>query len=124
MEHSIALPDDALPFAPVRDTGRSIFSTVEWMVIDISRKDPLSSLARHSPAKRFLLQLLGMRQSAQFAAPRLEALRRMAVALRAGCEKYIGLEERAFYAAGFGAEEFVLLVTIINADQRLAPAGA
>lgn len=94
------------------------FSQVEWMVIDISRNDPVSGLARPGAAKRFFRQMIGIRDSAPFAAPRLEALRRMAVALRAQHEEYVALEEGDFYAAGFEHADLVYLAAIIDGDER------
>lgn len=118
MDQSIAPSDGA--DAPIRPRApeRPVFSQVERMVIDISRNDPVSGLDRPGPAKRFFRQLIGIRDSAPFAAPRLEALRRMAVALRAEHADYVTLEEQDFYAAGFDYADLVHLAAIIDGDER------
>lgn len=120
MDHCILQPDGAVPSSPEREPGHAIFSAVEYMAIDISRKDPLSSLVRPGRTRRFLMQMIGMRRSPQLAAPRLEALRRMAIALRAGHEEYVIQEEARFYAAGFHLEDLVHLAAIIGADRHVA----
>ena len=118
MEQSSATWDDSGVPIYTRELGQPVFSQIEWMVIDISRHDPVSGLARPGPAKRLLRHIIGNREPAPLAAPRLEALRRMAVALRAEHEDYVFLEEADFYAAGFQPEDLVYLAAIIDGDDR------
>ena len=117
MEQHSGLMERANGLARAPMPGRTTFSQLEWVVIDFSRKDSLSSLTRPGPTRRFLMHMIGMRASAPLAAPRLEALRRMAVALRAEQEEYVVLEEAAFYEAGYRTADLVQLASIIDADR-------
>jgi len=94
------------------------FSHAERMVIAISRHDPVSGLTRSSRTKRLLKQIIGIRERAPFADRRLEALRRMAVALRAKREDHAIFEADEFYAAGFRSEDLTYLAAIIDAANR------
>ncbi|MGE5721722.1 MAG: hypothetical protein ACM3YM_04605 [Sphingomonadales bacterium] len=60
---------------PVRDR----FTPLEWMVIGLARKDPLSSLAVPGRLARALRSLFGLGARSRLADERLERLRRIAV---------------------------------------------
>ena len=60
---------------PVRDR----FTSLEWLVIGLARKDPLSSLAVPGRLARALRSLFGLGGRSRLADERLEQLRRIAV---------------------------------------------
>lgn len=87
----------------------------EWMVVDLARRDGLSSLAPDARGGRLRQMLFGTRVDSRLADPRLEALRRVAVyAWRQGLA-VPPAEVAAFLAAGYGADQLEQVVTSVDA---------
>jgi hypothetical protein len=81
------------------------FSPLEWTVIDLARRDRLSSLGKPGRIAAAVARLLGRTVQPSLADPRLEALRRFAVL--AWHHGYVlpTTEIRRFVSAGFSAEQ-------------------
>lgn len=109
---------DGLAFAPALtpvarpqdDTG---FSALEWSVVSIARREKLSSLREPGRVANALYALFGGSPVRPLANPRLEALRRIAVLSWQRGYSVEPHEVRAFYAAGFTAAHYELLVDTI-----------
>jgi hypothetical protein len=85
------------------------FSALEWSVIALARRDPLSSLNQPGRVAKALASLFGLWRDSSLADGRLEALRRMAIlAWRNGYAVPVS-ELRAFKAAGFSDEQYDVL---------------
>lgn len=90
-------------------------SALEWSVVAIARKDPLSTL--HAPGRMAMAMgaLFGDRRNPRLADPRLEALRRTAVLSWHRGYTVPSAALRAFYEAGYTPGQYELLVDSISA---------
>ncbi len=90
------------------------FSALEWSVIALARRDPLSSLNQPGRVAKALASLFGLWRDSSLADGRLEALRRIAIlAWRNGHAVPVS-ELRAFKAAGFSDEQYDVLQASID----------
>lgn len=95
-------------------TATPAFSPLEWSVIWLARRDPVSSLDGPSRFSRAIGSLFGLGANSRLADPSLEAVRRIAVhAWRRGFALPLGEIER-FIAAGFSEPHLELLVGSIT----------
>lgn len=90
------------------------FSRLEWSVIRLARKDPLSTLRAPGRLRRFWNWWMARENSPELVNTHLEALRRMAVLTwRFGFS--VPAEEVArFLSAGFSPAQYELMVTGIR----------
>lgn len=94
-----------VPTAPVEE-----FSSLEWTVIELARREPLASLREPTRFAMGLARFLGRAIARPLADPRLEALRRFAVhAWRHGFV-LPSSELTRFMTAGFSAEQAEALI--------------
>ena len=95
--------------------GRTDFSPLEWTVVALAQRDPISSLNQPSAIARAFGGLFGLGRQLSLADPRLEALRRLAVHAWHKGYKLPVSEIRRFLAAGFSAAQFeTLLASVAN----------
>ncbi|TPE63719.1 hypothetical protein FJQ54_02365 [Sandaracinobacter neustonicus] len=85
------------------------FTDLEWSVVDIARRDPLSSIQAPGRFAGKMAALLGSRRSLPLADPRLEALRRFAVVDHHLRERLPDSEVAHFVGAGFSMAHVRLL---------------
>jgi len=110
----------AVPAAwAVQDEGSTDFSGLEWSVIALARRDPLSTLDTPGPLARALGSLFGLGRSSTLADPRLEALRRLAVHAWHRGYKLPVSEVKRFLSAGFSTGQYETLLASI-ATKRVA----
>ncbi len=107
--------DGGLLHAPGASSARqSGFSALEWSVIALARRDPLSSLNQPGRISKALASLFGIWRDSSLADGRLEALRRIALlAWRNGYRIPVS-ELRAFKAAGFTDDQYDVLQASIG----------
>lgn len=87
--------------APAPAADAPAFTDLEWSVVEIARRDPLSSIQRPGRIASKMVQLLGKRPSLPLADPRLEALRRFVVVDHHLGDRLPDQEVAHFVAAGF-----------------------
>jgi hypothetical protein len=92
-------------------------SALEWLVVAIAKRDPLSSLRQPGRLSTAMGVLFGTRQNPRLADDRLEALRRIAVLSWHYGYVVPTSEVNRFVEAGFTTEQYELLVDSIGADQ-------
>ena len=111
-------PDQAQPLgeAGIASSPESGFSRLEWSVIRLAKKDPLSTLHAPGRLRRFWNWWMARENSPELVNPHLEALRRMAVlSWRRGFA--VPAEEVArFLSAGFSPAQYELMVTGIRSN--------
>lgn len=112
---------DPVPAAPAL---RPRLSALEWSVVALAAKDPLSSLRTPGRMAVAMGALFGDRRRSALADPRLEALRRIAVLSRHQGYTVAPTEIRAFVAAGFSEDQYELIVDSLRAAPRHAGAYA
>lgn len=112
---------DPVPAAPM---PRPRLSALEWSVVALAAKDPLSSLRTPGRMAVAMGALFGDRRRSALADPRLEALRRIAVLSRHQGYTVAPTEIRAFVAAGFSEDQYELIVDSLRAAPRHAGAYA
>jgi hypothetical protein len=93
-------------------------SALEWSVVALAAKDPLSSLRTPGRMAIAMGALFGDRRHPALADPRLEALRRIAVLGRHQGYTVSPSEIRAFVAAGFSEDHYELVIDSLNAARR------
>jgi hypothetical protein len=112
-------PERPIP-APISTIdGAPLFAEVEQTVIQLSRNDPLTSIVEPHPVRRFLNRMFSTRRPTPLAAPRLEALRRICVALRARRGNILPQEEARFFAAGYTPVHLCRLRLVIQTGLSL-----
>jgi hypothetical protein len=105
--------------APVRFAPAAGFTQREWLVIQLARKDRLSSLREESELMEFLRLIFGFPKSRPLSDPKLEALRRMAVMSWHHGFNVDGREVEAFTAAGWSLDHYEAMLGHIG-DARAA----
>ncbi len=93
-------------------------SALEWSVVALAAKDPISSLRTPGRIAVAMAAVFGDRRRSALADPRLEALRRIAVLSRHQGYTVAPSEIRAFAAAGFSEDHYELIVDSLNAAKR------
>ncbi len=93
-------------------------SALEWSVVALAAKDPISSLRTPGRIAVAMAAAFGDRRRSALADPRLEALRRIAVLSRHQGYTVAPSEIRAFAAAGFSEDHYELIVDSLNAAKR------
>jgi len=101
--------------APSPSTKMEGFSPVEWSVVALAERDPLSSLARPGRVAVALGGIFGHRRDRGLADARLEVLRRVAVLNWRGGGAVPPSEVEAFMNAGFSAHQYQTLEASIGA---------
>ncbi len=114
------LPAAALPAAPSPKTAnlaaRAQFTALEWSVVALAERDPLSTLRNPSRMAVALGNLFGDARNPKLADPKLEALRRLAVLTWHHGYRVAESAVRAFVAAGFTLQQYELLAgSIVSA---------
>lgn len=103
-------PKTAVPAARVQ------FTALEWSVVALAERDPLSTLRNPSRMAVALGNLFGDRRNPSLADPKLEALRRLAVLTWHHGYRVAESAVRAFVAAGFTLQHYELLAgSIVSA---------
>lgn len=96
-------------FTDIADAEAQGFTELEWSVVAIARRDPLSSIGTPGRFASKIDAFLGKRRTPPLADPRLEALRRFVVADQ-HMGKYLPDSEIArFVSAGFSQAHVQLL---------------
>jgi hypothetical protein len=95
---SIIVKDFERAAVPHQAPADSALTGTERMVIELSRRDPASSIA---PPNRLLDRLFGRRRPLILSCPRLEALRRYAILYRLRGDALPVDEEERLRAAGY-----------------------
>jgi hypothetical protein len=103
--------------APPPEPAR--FSPLDWQVIAIAERDPVSSLRYPGRLSTALGALFGSGHNPRLADPRLEALRRMAVLSWRRGYSVPPHEVRAFLDAGYTPDQYELLLDSIG-EARVA----
>ena len=87
-----------------------LFTRGEYQVIELARRDGIRSIRPRSWPTRIAERLFGIRPANPLADPRLEAIRRFAVAVKHGHGSMIEAEYRQFQAAGYalGHADFII----------------
>jgi hypothetical protein len=94
-------------FSEVLDGGEAViatavnFSPLEWLVIALAKRDPLSSINKPGRIATALGALFGVHPNPGLADPRLEALRRFVVLARNLRHRLPDREVAQFLSAGF-----------------------
>ena len=111
--------DHVTPRAPVPDPLPARFSALEWTVVAIAERDPLSSLKAPGRMAVALGTLFPERPNPKLADPKLEALRRLAVLTWHHGYRVAESAVRAFLAAGFTLHHYELLAgSIVSARAK------
>lgn len=106
----------AAPRSPQPDAVGARFSALEWTVVAIAERDPLSSLKTPGRMAVALGALFPNRPNPKLADPRLEALRRLAVLTWHHGYRVADSAVRAFLAVGFTLHHYELLAgSIVSA---------
>ncbi len=98
-----------IPTLPRPDRVEATFSALEWSVIALAQRDPLSTLRAPGRVAKAMGSLFGTSQDSRLADERLEALRRMAVLAWRKSWNVPTAKLRAFKAAGFTIEHYEAL---------------
>jgi hypothetical protein len=101
--------DPLTPRSPEPDSVPARFSALEWTVVAIAERDPLSSLKAPGRMAIALGALFPERPNPKLADPKLEALRRLAVLSWHHGYRVAESAVRAFLAAGFTLHQYALL---------------
>ena len=92
------------------------FSQLEWTVVSVARLDASRWSIGFRLFDRVLRVLLGDIRDDALANPRLEALRRTALAIRRRGTRIPGEVTAAFHAAGFTREQLTTLIHSVEFD--------
>lgn len=92
----------------------------EWQVVDLARRDGMTSLAPDARLGRLRALLFGTRSDSRLADPRLEALRRVAVHAWQHGLAVPAREVEAFLRAGFDSRQLEIVVTRIETMRNRA----
>ncbi|QXQ05041.1 hypothetical protein KX816_12170 [Sphingosinicellaceae bacterium] len=92
------------------------FSQLEWTVVRVARLDASRWKFHSRLLDRLLRMLLGDVRDDGLANPRLEALRRTALAIRRRGARVPGDVIAAFHAAGFTREQLTTLIHSVELD--------
>lgn len=96
--------------------ARARFTALEWSVVALAERDPLSTLRNPSRMAVALGNLFGDTRNPKLADPKLEALRRLAVLTWHHGYRVAESAVRAFVAAGFTLQHYELLAgSIVSA---------
>lgn len=119
-EAGAGLPAAIAPAAPSPKTAnlaaRAQFTALEWSVVALAERDPLSTLRNPSRMAVALGNLFGDTRNPKLADPKLEALRRLAVLTWHHGYRVAESAVRAFVAAGFTLQHYELLAgSIVSA---------
>lgn len=110
---------DHFTAAPEPDPVPARFSALEWTVVAIAERDPLSSLKAPGRMAVALGTLFPERPNPKLADPKLEALRRLAVLTWHHGYRVAESAVRAFLAAGFTLHQYELLArSIVSARAK------
>lgn len=111
-----AIPAAAPPPKATAPAARAQFTALEWSVVALAERDPLSTLRNPSRMAVALGNLFGDRRNPRLADPKLEALRRLAVLTWHHGYRVAESAVRAFVAAGFTLQHYELLAgSIVSA---------
>lgn len=102
---------------PAKRAPSASFSALEWSVVALARRDSLGSLRSPGRLAKAMAVVFGGTSENPIADPRLEALRRMAVQAWHRGFAVAESEMARFFAAGFSADQFELLLTSIGRDR-------
>lgn len=107
-------------FVPApKPADRVQFSALEWSVVALAERDPLSTLRSPSRMAVALGNLFGDRRNPSLADPKLEALRRLAVLTWHHGYRVAESAVRGFVAAGFTLQHYELLAgSIVSARAK------
>lgn len=109
-ESAVPAPKPAVP---------AQFSALEWSVVALAERDPLSTLRSPSRMAVALGTLFGDTRNPSLADPKLEALRRLAVLTWHHGYRVAESAVRAFVAAGFTLQHYELLAgSIVSARAK------
>ena len=109
-DHFVPAPKPVIP---------AQFSALEWSVVALAERDPLSTLRSPSRMAVALGNLFGDRRNPSLADPKLEALRRLAVLTWHDGYRVAESAVRAFVAAGFTLQHYELLAgSIVSARAK------
>ncbi|MEO6256988.1 MAG: hypothetical protein ABIO69_09280 [Sphingomicrobium sp.] len=89
-------------------------SALEWSIVAMAERDPLSSIREHGRFITALESIFGLKRAGRLANERLEALRRVAILIWHHRWNVPKSEVAAFLAAGFSADHFELIQTSIG----------
>lgn len=98
------------------DGGDSGFSALEWTVVQVARRDAARWTSRIKALDRLLRVLVGDVRHDELASPRLEALRRTAVAVRQRGTHLPCEVLAAFHGAGFSRSQLATLIHSVEHD--------
>lgn len=109
-------PASAAPatLSPATDQSRARFSALEWSVVALAERDPLSTLQSPGRVAVALGTLFGSRPNPQLADSKLEALRKMAVLSWHHGYQIAESAIRSFLGAGFTHDHYALLADSIT----------
>jgi hypothetical protein len=98
------------PCPPELKLVAPLFNQSEFQVIQLARRDNVWSIKPRSWPIRIVGQLFGLYPQNSLADPKLEAIRRFAVAVKSGQESLTGEEYKLFQDVGFSAShaDFVI----------------
>lgn len=100
--------------APERPQPRPGFSGLEWSVVALAERDPISSLKEPGRIATALGTLFGDYRNPKLADPKLEALRRLAVLTWHYSYRVPESAIRGFLKAGFSLDQYELLAASIS----------
>lgn len=101
-------------------TPQPSFDKLDEAVLGVASHDGLASLATSNRWVRLAGQLLGLRLARPLADPRLEALRRLAVAARLGTRRIVDREVARARSRGFTAFQIDAVLSRFGTDfQRI-----
>lgn len=105
----------ALPAFLAAPRAEATLSALEWQVVTIARRDRMSSLKPPSRIAQAIALIFGIKgANPRLANPRLEALRRMAVAAWHKSHRVPAEEIRRFLAAGYSDDQLEILLDHIG----------
>ena len=97
--------------------SNDLLTTMEWVIVEMARKDAKSSLRRPGPIT-ILLRIVLSQPNPMLTDPRLEALRRIAVLTWQRGYSIPSHEVRTFLDAGFTAWQYETIANYIG-DRRI-----
>ncbi len=116
---AVAGIENFTPGTPEPDPVPVRFSAIEWAVVALAERDPLSTLKAPSRMTIALGTLFWGRHNPKLADPKLEALRRLAVLTWHKGYRVAESAVRAFVAAGFTPHHYELLAgSIVSARAK------
>ncbi|MEG3181315.1 hypothetical protein [Sphingomonas sp. LT1P40] len=111
--------DQSVTRSPEPDPVPARFSALEWAVVALAERDPLSTLKAPSRMTVALGTLFWGRPNPKLADPKLEALRRLAVLTWHQGYRVAESAVRAFLAVGFTLHHYELLAgSIVSARAK------